>query len=57
MVYCDHASDDDVKKLFDKIKSERDGKLDVLVNAAFSGTAVSATCTITSTREFNSFHR
>uniref|UniRef100_A0A9J2PSH3 Dehydrogenase/reductase SDR family member 1 n=1 Tax=Ascaris lumbricoides TaxID=6252 RepID=A0A9J2PSH3_ASCLU len=39
MVYCDHASDDDVKKLFDKIKSERDGKLDVLVNAAFSGTA------------------
>uniref|UniRef100_F1L2W7 Dehydrogenase/reductase SDR family member 1 n=1 Tax=Ascaris suum TaxID=6253 RepID=F1L2W7_ASCSU len=39
MVYCDHASHDDVKKLFDKIKSERDGKLDVLVNAAFSGTA------------------
>ncbi|VDK17715.1 unnamed protein product [Anisakis simplex] len=37
LVYCDHSNPDDVKKLFDKVASECDQKLDILVNCAFSG--------------------
>lgn len=38
-VVCDHSKDDDIVALFDQIKREQDGQLDVLVNNAF--TAVS----------------
>lgn len=39
-VPCDHAKEDDVKKVFDKIEKEN-GKLDVLVNNAYSAVNVS----------------
>ncbi|XP_050398071.1 dehydrogenase/reductase SDR family member 1 isoform X1 [Patella vulgata] len=35
-VQCDHSKDDDVVKLFDKVKTEQDGRLDILVNNAYS---------------------
>ncbi|VDM42478.1 unnamed protein product [Toxocara canis] len=37
VVYCNHENHNDVKKLFEKVSEERSNKLDVLVNAAFSG--------------------
>ena len=36
-VQMDHAVDADVEKLFERIKSEQNGKLDVLVNNAYAG--------------------
>jgi len=36
-VIMDHANDTDVLGLFDRIKTEQDGKLDVLVNNAYAG--------------------
>lgn len=39
-VYCDHTNTDDVKQLFEKIDSENQGNLDILVNNAFSGAPV-----------------
>jgi len=36
-VLCDHAKDEDVTKLFEKIKSEQNGRLDILINNAFAG--------------------
>lgn len=39
-VVCDHTKDDQVKAVFDQIKSEH-GKLDVLVNNAYSAVNVS----------------
>ena len=36
-VTMDHGVDSDVEKLFERIKIEQDGKLDVLVNNAYSG--------------------
>ena len=38
---CDHSNDQDVEKLFTKIKKEQDGRLDILVNNAFAGVNVS----------------
>uniref|UniRef100_A0A914E7C7 Uncharacterized protein n=1 Tax=Acrobeloides nanus TaxID=290746 RepID=A0A914E7C7_9BILA len=35
-VYTDHANDDQVKALFDRIDAENKGKLDILVNNAFA---------------------
>lgn len=35
-VVCDHSKDEDVVALFERIKSEQSGKLDVLVNNAFT---------------------
>ena len=35
-VQCDHSKDEEVERLFDKINREQEGKLDVLVNNAFS---------------------
>ncbi|XP_072014064.1 dehydrogenase/reductase SDR family member 1-like [Amphiura filiformis] len=37
-VKCDHANDEDVKQLFNRIKEEQNGRLDVLVNNAYEGT-------------------
>jgi len=36
-VTMDHGNDADVEKLFERIKSEQNGKLDVLVNNAYAG--------------------
>ena len=36
-VQMDHGLDADVEKLFERIKSEQNGKLDVLVNNAYAG--------------------
>ena len=41
-VVCDHSKDDQVKAVFDRIKKEQ-GKLDVLVNNAYSAANVSMT--------------
>jgi len=38
--YCDHADANDVKRLFDRIKSEQNGQLDILVNNAYSAVNV-----------------
>jgi len=35
-VVCDHADMEDVERLFEQIKQEQDGRLDVLVNNAYS---------------------
>ena len=37
LVQCDHANDDDVKKLFELVDTENNGKLDILVNNAYAG--------------------
>lgn len=39
-VVCDHSKDDQVKALFEQIKKEQ-GRLDVLVNNAYSAVNVS----------------
>ena len=36
-IQCDHANDDEIKQLFERINVENDGQLDILVNNAFSG--------------------
>lgn len=36
-VKCDHANDEEVKQLFDKVSKEQNGRLDILVNNAYSG--------------------
>ena len=36
-VQMDHGVDSEVEKLFDQIKTEQNGKLDVLVNNAYAG--------------------
>jgi len=36
-VKCDHGNDEEVKRLFDKVSREQNGRLDVLVNNAYKG--------------------
>lgn len=36
-VKCDHANDEEVKQLFEKVSKEQNGRLDVLVNNAYAG--------------------
>ncbi|XP_077865652.1 dehydrogenase/reductase SDR family member 1-like [Saccoglossus kowalevskii] len=36
-VKCDHTDDKQVEELFDKVKKEQNGRLDLLVNNAYSG--------------------
>ncbi|XP_028328985.1 dehydrogenase/reductase SDR family member 1 [Gouania willdenowi] len=36
-VICDSTKDEDIKGLFERIKHERDGRLDMLVNNAYAG--------------------
>ena len=40
-VQCDHTKDEDIQKVFERIKREQKGKLDLLVNNAFSAVSVS----------------
>ena len=54
-VVCDHSKDDQVKAVFDRIIKEQ-GKLDVLVNNAYSAVNVS-TDDPTSFKRFGYFHR
>lgn len=35
-VQCDHSKESDIEKLFDQVKRENDGQLDVLVNNAYA---------------------
>lgn len=35
-IVCDHTNDDDIQRLFDRVKTEQNGQLDVLVNNAYS---------------------
>lgn len=35
-VQCDHSKDEDIKRLFDRINKEQDGRLDILVNNAYA---------------------
>ena len=39
-VHCDHSNPEDVEELFKQIDDENGGQLDILVNSAFSATAV-----------------
>jgi len=39
-VKCDHGNDEEVKRLFDKVNREQNGRLDVLVNNAYKGVPV-----------------
>lgn len=39
-IYCDHSDGNAVKNLFEKVALETGGKLNILVNAAFSGLPV-----------------
>lgn len=39
-VQCDHTKDEDVKQLFERVNREQEGRLDVLVNNAYSGVQV-----------------
>ena len=42
---CDHSKDADIEKLFERVKREQNGRLDVLVNNAYSAVNVSIECT------------
>ncbi|XP_033755467.1 dehydrogenase/reductase SDR family member 1-like [Pecten maximus] len=35
-VQCDHTKDEEIQQLFDKVKREQDGQLDILVNNAYN---------------------
>ncbi|XP_060075319.1 dehydrogenase/reductase SDR family member 1-like [Ylistrum balloti] len=35
-VQCDHTKDEEIEQLFDKVKREQDGQLDILVNNAYN---------------------
>ncbi|XP_021379336.1 dehydrogenase/reductase SDR family member 1-like [Mizuhopecten yessoensis] len=35
-VQCDHTKDEEIQQLFDKVKREQEGQLDILVNNAFN---------------------
>jgi len=39
-VQCDHSKDVDIEKLFNRIKIDQNGRLDVLVNNAYSAVMV-----------------
>jgi NAD(P)-dependent dehydrogenase (short-subunit alcohol dehydrogenase family) len=39
-VQCDHENDQDVFNLFERIKSEQNGRLDILVNNAYKAVTV-----------------
>ncbi len=39
-VQCDHSKDEDIRNLFEQIKRDQDGQLDVLVNNAYSAVQV-----------------
>ncbi|VDL72572.1 unnamed protein product [Nippostrongylus brasiliensis] len=36
-VYCDHSDHNDIAQLFDRVQKENDGRLNILVNSAYSG--------------------
>lgn len=39
-VICDSTKDKDIEGLFEQIKREQDGRLDILVNNAYAGVQV-----------------
>ncbi len=36
-VQCDHENDQDIFNVFERIKNEQDGRLDILINNAYKG--------------------
>ena len=40
-VICDSSKDEDIEQLFEQIKREQNGRLDILVNNAYAGVQVS----------------
>lgn len=42
-VVCDSTKDDDIEALFERIKQEQNGRLDILVNNAYAGVQVGVT--------------
>jgi dehydrogenase/reductase SDR family protein 1 len=36
-IFCDHSNPENVKELFERLKSENNGQLDILVNNAYAG--------------------
>lgn len=40
-VVCDSTKDEDIEELFERIKREQNGRLDILVNNAYAGVQVS----------------
>lgn len=42
-VICDSTKDKDIEELFERIKREQDGRLDILVNNAYAGVQVQNT--------------
>ena len=53
---CDHSKDDQVKAVFDRIIKEQ-GKLDVLVNNAYSAVNVSVDESTQTFKKFGHFQR
>lgn len=45
-VICDSTKDEDIKELFEQIKREQNGRLDILVNNAYAGVQVGTTTTL-----------
>ncbi|CDW55539.1 adh short and Glycos transf 1 and Glyco trans 4 4 domain containing protein [Trichuris trichiura] len=43
-IYCDHSRDEDIRALFDQISENEEGRLDILVNNAFSGVSSIMDC-------------
>ena len=39
-VQCDHSKDEDVAALFERVKAEQNGQLDILVNNAYAAVQV-----------------
>lgn len=42
-VICDSTNEKEIEDLFDRIKREQNGRLDILVNNAYAGVHVSST--------------
>lgn len=43
-IVCDHTKDEDIQQLFDRVKTEQNGQLDVLVNNAYSAVVAIGKC-------------
>ena len=39
-IQCDHSKDEDIERVFEKIQSDENGCLDIVVNNAYSGIKV-----------------
>lgn len=51
-VICDSTKDKDIEELFERIKRDQDGRLDLLVNNAYAGVQVGIFLTYHETSHF-----